>query len=202
MPCDACRVRFLGRQRGEGSDRWKRRSLSGLALRASGCRRYGRTVTSAGATTHGHSRVGALLRQTHWLSSTSEGPRPAGRLLFRKWLDSYITLVTYYLVPAATTLQVLSNPSRHAIVELLRGGEHPVGKLVEHLSLSQPAVSKHLRVLKEAGIVEVRSDAQRRLYRLRPEPFVELEGWLAGYREVWNEHLDRLELHLDRRRSS
>lgn len=102
----------------------------------------------------------------------------------------------------ATTFQVLGDPSRHAIVELLRRGERPVGELVEHLSLSQPAVSKHLRVLKEAGIVEARRDAQRRLYRLRPEPFAELEGWLVGYREVWNEHLDRLELHLDRRRNS
>ena len=102
----------------------------------------------------------------------------------------------------AATFQVLGDPSRHAIVELLRLGERPVGDIVEHLSLSQPAVSKHLRVLKEAGLVDVRADAQRRLYRIRPEPFVELEGWLGGYRELWNEHLDRLELHLDHRRTS
>jgi DNA-binding transcriptional ArsR family regulator len=101
---------------------------------------------------------------------------------------------------ASTTFQVLGDPSRHAIVEVLRSGERPVGQLVEHLSLSQPAVSKHLRVLKEAGIVEARSDAQRRLYRIRPQPFVELDAWLAGYRELWNEHLDQLEEHLDRRR--
>lgn len=100
-----------------------------------------------------------------------------------------------------STFQVLGDPSRHAIVELLRSGERPVGELVESLSLSQPAVSKHLRVLKEAGIVEARAEAQRRVYRIRPEPFVELDGWLAGYRQLWNEHLDRLEEHLERRRT-
>ena len=99
------------------------------------------------------------------------------------------------------TFQVLGDPSRHAIVELLRSGERPVGELVESLSLSQPAVSKHLRVLKMAGIVEARAEAQRRVYRIRPEPFVELDGWLAGYRQLWNEHLDRLEEHLERRRT-
>jgi DNA-binding transcriptional ArsR family regulator len=104
-------------------------------------------------------------------------------------------------MPTPTTLHALGDPSRHAIVELLRGGERPVGELVESLSLSQPAVSKHLRVLKEAGIVEARTQAQRRIYRIRPEPFVELDAWLAGYRQLWNEHLDRLEKHLDRRRT-
>jgi DNA-binding transcriptional ArsR family regulator len=101
----------------------------------------------------------------------------------------------------AATFQALGDPSRHAIVELLRTGERPVGELVESLSLSQPAVSKHLRVLKEAGIVEARAEAQRRVYRIRPEPFVELDGWLAGYRQLWDEHLDRLEEHLEKRRT-
>jgi DNA-binding transcriptional ArsR family regulator len=101
----------------------------------------------------------------------------------------------------AATLQVLGDPSRHAIVELLRDGERPVGELVERLSLSQPAVSKHLRVLKEAGIVEARHEAQRRLYRIRAEPFVELDAWLDGYRQLWDERLDRLQEHLDQRRS-
>jgi DNA-binding transcriptional ArsR family regulator len=101
----------------------------------------------------------------------------------------------------AVTFHVLGDPSRHAIVELLRSGERPVGELVESLSLSQPAVSKHLRVLKEAGIVEARAEAQRRVYRICPEPFVELDGWLAGYRQLWNEHLDRLEEHLEKRRT-
>jgi DNA-binding transcriptional ArsR family regulator len=102
---------------------------------------------------------------------------------------------------AAATLQALGDPSRHAIVELLRNGERPVGELVESLSLSQPAVSKHLRVLKDAGIVQARVDAQRRVYRIRPEPFVELEAWLEGYRQMWNVHLDRLEEHLQKERA-
>ena len=101
----------------------------------------------------------------------------------------------------AATFQVLGDPSRHAIVELLRSGERPVGELVESLSLSQPAVSKHLRVLKEAGIVEARAEAQRRVYRIRSEPFAEIDGWLAGYCQLWNEHLDRLEEHLEKRRT-
>lgn len=99
-----------------------------------------------------------------------------------------------------TTFQVLGEPSRQAILDLLRDGERPVGELVEHLHLSQPAVSKHLRVLREAGMVEARADAQRRLYSIRPEPLAELDDWLATYRRLWTTHLDRLEDHLDRRR--
>jgi DNA-binding transcriptional ArsR family regulator len=101
-----------------------------------------------------------------------------------------------------TTLQVLGEPSRQAILDLLRDGERPVGELVDHLHLSQPAVSKHLRVLKEAGVVEARVDAQRRLYRIRPEPLAELDRWLSTYRRLWTTHLDRLEEHLDRRRQT
>ena len=97
-------------------------------------------------------------------------------------------------------LQVLAAPRRLEILDLLRDGERPVGELVDRLRLSQPAVSKHLRVLKEAGLVEVRPDAQRRLYRIRPEPLAELDDWLASYRRLWTTHLDRLENHLDRRR--
>jgi len=101
-----------------------------------------------------------------------------------------------------TTLQVLAEPRRQAILDLLRDGELPVGELVERLRMSQPAVSKHLRVLRDAGLVEVRADAQRRLYRIRPEPLAELDDWLATYRKLWTKSLDRLEDHLDRRRSS
>lgn len=99
-----------------------------------------------------------------------------------------------------TTFQVLAEPSRQAILDLLRDGERPVGELVDRLELSQPAVSKHLRVLREAGLVQTRADAQRRLYRIRPEPLAELDDWLATYRQLWTKHLDRLEDHLDRRR--
>jgi DNA-binding transcriptional ArsR family regulator len=73
---------------------------------------------------------------------------------------------------------------------------------VARLRMSQPAVSKHLRVLKDAGLVEVRPDAQRRLYRIRPEPLAELDAWLAGYRALWAGRLDRLEEHLDHRRNA
>ena len=97
-------------------------------------------------------------------------------------------------------LQVLAEPRRLQILDLLRESERPVGELVDRVGLSQPAVSKHLRVLKDAGLVEARPDAQRRLYRIRPEPLVELDEWLASYRELWTTHLDRLEDHLDQRR--
>jgi len=101
---------------------------------------------------------------------------------------------------APTALQVLAEPRRLQILDLLRAGERPVGDLVASLGLSQPAVSKHLRVLKEAGLVEARPDAQRRLYRIRPEPLEELDDWLASYRQLWTKHLDRLEDHLDAQR--
>ena len=75
----------------------------------------------------------------------------------------------------------------------------PVGELTHELGLSQPGTSKHLRVLREAGLVRVRQDAQRRVYALDPQPFVELDAWLAPYRRLWNESLDALERHLDRK---
>ncbi|MGA7704717.1 MAG: metalloregulator ArsR/SmtB family transcription factor [Solirubrobacteraceae bacterium] len=103
---------------------------------------------------------------------------------------------------ALATFQVLAEPNRQAILELLRDGERPVGELVERLDLSQPAVSKHLKVLKDAGMVETRPDAQRRLYRIRPEPLAELDEWLAGYRGLWSTSLDLLEDHLDKRRQT
>lgn len=99
-----------------------------------------------------------------------------------------------------SALQALAEPRRVAILELLRDGEQPVGALVGRLGVSQPAVSKHLRVLKDAGLVEARVDAQRRLYRIRPEPLADLDEWLAGYRELWTTRLDRLEDHLEKRR--
>ena len=103
-------------------------------------------------------------------------------------------------MPALAALQVLAEPRRLAILDLLRDGERPVGELVNRLGVSQPAVSKHLRVLKDAGLVEARVEAQRRLYRIRAEPLAELDDWLASYRQLWTTHLDRLEDHLDRRR--
>ena len=92
---------------------------------------------------------------------------------------------------------VLAEPTRRDILDLLRDGERPVGDLVDSLQLSQPAVSKHLRVLREAGLVDVRPDAQRRLYRLRPEPLAEMDAWLTPYRRLWTRSLDKLERHLE-----
>jgi DNA-binding transcriptional ArsR family regulator len=98
----------------------------------------------------------------------------------------------------ATTFEVLAEPRRREILDLLRGGERPVGELVDHLALSQPAVSKHLKVLRDAGLVDVRQDAQRRWYRIRPEPLAEIDAWLEPYRDLWRSRLDALEQHLDR----
>jgi DNA-binding transcriptional ArsR family regulator len=97
----------------------------------------------------------------------------------------------------ASTFEVLGEPRRREILDLLRDGERPVGELVERLTLSQPAVSKHLKVLREAGLVEVRRDAQRRWYRLRAQPLAEVDAWLAPYRALWGSSLDALERHLD-----
>jgi DNA-binding transcriptional ArsR family regulator len=97
----------------------------------------------------------------------------------------------------ATTFDALAEPARRQILELLRQRERPVGELVERLKLSQPGVSKHLRVLREAGLVRVRPEAQRRWYGLRAEPLAELDAWLAPYREFWGGRLDALERHLD-----
>ena len=98
---------------------------------------------------------------------------------------------------AAATFDALSEPMRRRILELLRDGDRGVGELVERLGLSQPGVSKHLRVLREAGLVSVRPDGRRRWYGLRPEPLAELDAWLAPYRELWDGRLDALERHLD-----
>jgi DNA-binding transcriptional ArsR family regulator len=97
----------------------------------------------------------------------------------------------------ASTFEVLAEPHRRDILDLLRGGERPVSDLVDRLPLSQPTVSKHLKVLREAGLVEVRQDAQRRWYRLRPDPLAEIDAWLAPYRRMWQDRLDALERHLD-----
>ena len=94
-------------------------------------------------------------------------------------------------------LDVIAEPHRRRIVEMLLEGEQPVGALVDAMDVGQPAVSKHLRVLRDAGLVEVRIDRNRRLYRLRAEPFRQLDAWLAPYRRLWEERLDDLGTHLD-----
>jgi DNA-binding transcriptional ArsR family regulator len=97
----------------------------------------------------------------------------------------------------ASTFDVLAEPRRREILDLLRTGERLVGDLVERLPLTQPTVSKHLKVLREAGLVEVRQDAQRRWYRLQAAPLAEVDAWLAPYRRLWHDSLDALEHHLD-----
>ena len=97
-----------------------------------------------------------------------------------------------------STFTIIAEPSRRAILSLLAAAELSVGDLEARLRMSQPSVSKHLRVLREAGFVAARTDAQRRLYRLRPEPLMELDAWLMPFRRYWSGHVDALERHLDR----
>jgi DNA-binding transcriptional ArsR family regulator len=94
-----------------------------------------------------------------------------------------------------TTIEVIAEPSRRRILDALRKGEQPVGALVESLELSQPTVSKHLRVLREAQLVDVRPEGQRRLYRVRPAALIDLDAWLEPYRQMWRRSLDELEAH-------
>ena len=96
-----------------------------------------------------------------------------------------------------TAYAALAEPSRREILDLLRGGERSVNELVARLHLSQPGVSKHLKVLREAGLVAVRSRGKQRLYALRPQPLVEVDAWLEPYRAFWSGRLDALERHLE-----
>lgn len=98
--------------------------------------------------------------------------------------------------------EALADPTRRRIMEALRGGEVPVGDVVERAGIHQSGVSRHLRILHESGFVRVRPDGQRRLYSLRPEPFAELEKWLAQYRTIWNVRLDRFEAALANKQAS
>lgn len=97
-----------------------------------------------------------------------------------------------------TPFEAVAEPNRRRILDVLRDGERPAGALVEALGMSQPGVSKHLRLLREAGLVAVRADGQRRLYRLEPQGLAEFEAWLAPYRRFWADRLARLDDHLER----
>jgi DNA-binding transcriptional ArsR family regulator len=97
-----------------------------------------------------------------------------------------------------SVFEVIAEPNRRAILSLLASSQQSVGEIERELRMSQPAVSKHLRVLREAGFVESSVDAQRRLYRLNPEPLQQVDIWLAQFRRFWSTHLDALERHLDR----
>jgi DNA-binding transcriptional ArsR family regulator len=102
-----------------------------------------------------------------------------------------------YRRPMSATFDVVAEPTRRRILDLLRDGERPVSALVDALAISQPGVSKHLRVLRDAGLVHVRHQAQQRWYRLDPAPLEEIDAWLAPYRTFWADRLDALEHHLD-----
>ncbi len=97
-----------------------------------------------------------------------------------------------------SVFEIIAEPNRRAILSLLVSSQQSVGEIERQLRMPQPAVSKHLRVLRDAGFVESTVDAQRRLYRLKPEPFQEMDEWLAPFRRIWSAHVDALERHLDR----
>ena len=97
-----------------------------------------------------------------------------------------------------SVFEIIAEPNRRAILALLATAQLSVGEIERQLGMPQPTVSKHLRVLREAGFVEATVDAQRRLYRLKPGPFQEMDAWLAPFRRFWSAHLDALERHLDR----
>jgi DNA-binding transcriptional ArsR family regulator len=97
-----------------------------------------------------------------------------------------------------SVFEIIAEPNRRAILSLLVSSQQSVGEIERQLRMPQPAVSKHLRVLRDAGFVESTVDAQRRLYRLKPEPFQEVDDWLAPFRRFWSAHIDALERHLDR----
>ena len=97
-----------------------------------------------------------------------------------------------------SVFEIIAEPNRRAILSLLVSSQQSVGEIERQLRMPQPTVSKHLRVLREAGFVESTVDAQRRLYRLKPEPFQEVDAWLAQFRRFWSAHVDALERHLDR----
>jgi DNA-binding transcriptional ArsR family regulator len=101
-------------------------------------------------------------------------------------------------VTATVVLEAIAEPTRRRILDAIRGGERSVGDLVAIVGMHQPGISRHLKVLRDAGLVEVRREAQRRLYRLRPEPLQELDRWLEPYRAEWADRLDALERHLGR----
>jgi DNA-binding transcriptional ArsR family regulator len=146
-----------------------------------------------------HSQVDRAL-----LFSGTEEP---GRHVQREaWYSDFYPLIyaltricsVEYIKRVESVFEIIAEPNRRAILSLLVSSEQSVGEIERQLRMSQPAVSKHLRVLRDAGFVESTVDAQRRLYRLKPEPLREMDAWLAQFRRFWSAHVDALERHLDR----
>jgi DNA-binding transcriptional ArsR family regulator len=148
------------------------------AARGRGLRRDGCSVRSEGP--------GLLSFHVGWLP----GPGPVYTLT-RICAVGYIKRVE-------SVFEIIAEPNRRAILSLLISSQQSVGEIERQLRMAQPTVSKHLRVLREAGFVESTVDAQRRLYRLKPEPLQEIDAWLAPFRRFWSAHVDALERHLDR----
>jgi DNA-binding transcriptional ArsR family regulator len=132
---------------------------------------------------------------------------PIRSSLHPRSLDAMSSAVVYaltrichvgYINGVGSVFEIIAEPNRRAILSLLVSSEQSVGEIERQLGMAQPTVSKHLRVLRDAGFVEATVDAQRRLYRLKPEPLQEVEAWLAPFRQFWSAHLDALERHLDR----
>ena len=117
------------------------------------------------------------------------------------YLDTYMPFQVYTSW-METVFEIIAEPNRRAILSLLASSEQSVGEIERQLGMPQPTVSKHLRVLREAGFVESTVDAQRRLYKLKPEPFLEMDSWLDQFRRFWSAHVDALERHLDRMNQS
>src|SRR5579872_6796804 len=107
-----------------------------------------------------------------------------------------------YITSVESVFEIIAEPNRRAILSLLVASQQSVGEIERQLHMPQPTVSKHLRVLRDAGFVESTVDAQRRLYRLKPEPLQEIDAWLAPFRQFWSAHVDALERHLDRMEQS
>ena len=142
------------------------------------------------------SRDRARARRTPLVVSTGKKTRESRRRPFVHTLTGICW--TGYIKSVESVFEIIAEPNRRAILSLLASSEQSVGEIERQLHMSQPTVSKHLRVLREAGFVESTVDAQRRLYRLRPEPLQQVDAWLAQFRRFWSAHIDALERHLDR----
>jgi DNA-binding transcriptional ArsR family regulator len=130
--------------------------------------------------------------------------RPAETLAPEPGLKYALTRICLYayIKDMESVFEIIAEPNRRAILGLLVSSQQSVGEIERRLGMPQPTVSKHLRVLREAGFVESMVDAQRRLYRLKPEPFQEVDAWLEKFRRFWSDHVDALERHLDRMEQS
>jgi DNA-binding transcriptional ArsR family regulator len=176
----AARGRSVGRSRPSAHTRANSPTM--VASRSAKCRTRGLRLSKTGG----------------WTPPSRSAMSPSRRWYYI-WLHIYMCCRMLIAMPAEiAVLEAIAEPTRRRILDAVRGCERSVGELVEQVGMHQPGVSRHLKVLRDAGLVEVRRDAQRRLYRLRPEPLMELDAWLEPYRAEWTARLDSLERHLRR----